>query len=168
MNLRPLCTTAKWIGGILGYVVASLVVAIALPYISYVRLCNGKCDDAPGTGLFLLFLAALLLGIFLTIGFFLLIEILYCRIFSRTRIQWGRLPIRQVAGVGGTAASSWVLLLWPPNPAYRTGFESPLVEVLVFVASTAAIAIAIGLPFRFRRSAPAESIEDSASNRSAC
>jgi len=154
MNLRPLWTIGRWVGGILGYVFGSLVVAIAAPFLYLIHICNGNCDDAPGTGLFLGFIAADLLAFFLAIGFFLLIEILYCRLLGKTKIRWLRLALRQTMGLLSLAGPCWIYLFWPAI-GYRNRFESRPTEILIYVFSTLLFLIAVCLPFRFRRGKPA-------------
>jgi len=158
MNLRSFRTAIKWTGGILGYVIASLVVAVTAPFLYLVHICNGKCDDAPGTGLFLGFVAAVMLTIFLTIGSFLLIEILYCRLFAKTRIRRLRLLLREILGFGSLIGPVWVHWFWPMGSGFRGRFETPAMEWFIYCVSVPMFVIAVFLPFGFRMSEPIQKV----------
>jgi CBS domain containing-hemolysin-like protein len=160
MNLRSVWKAAKWIGAITGYILGSLAISVILSFLYLNHLCNGQWDDAPGTGFVLIFIAILFLIFFFTIGFFFLVEILYCRIFSKSKIRWLRLLLREVLGLLSLVRPVGIQFYWPLAAGYRSKIGSRPMEILIDILSVVLFLIAVLLPFRFRRCKTAGMQED--------
>ncbi|HEV2323199.1 MAG TPA: hypothetical protein VGS10_04510 [Terracidiphilus sp.] len=150
MQGRSLWKILKWVGGVLGYLIGSVALAVAGSLILLIAFSRGDLDDSPGTGIAWFFLAVALFYALLAVGFFLLVEILHSRLLEKTKIHWRRLCLRQIVGLGSLIGPSWILTFWPPLAAYRSRFETPSMQFLIYSTSAILFLIAIGLPLRLK------------------
>ena len=150
MRRGDLITGTKWVGGVLGYIVASLALSVFGSVSILFALSRGEPDDSPGMGLIGVFLAGQLFLILLVLGFLLLVEIIYSRFLFRTSMSWSRAVLRQILGLLSLVGPSMIFWFWPPI-GFRSNLQSNTEEPLLLTISGLLLLTAVALPLKSRK-----------------